>query len=179
MQINSASQISSPFSYYDDEKFVLFCPSIELIFITHSQLIRQGRIVRLCLQIDNTRTHNRQWQWSGHEIEDRSWFLYQVSAFPCVTAMGWAAHGPGWRADWIYWGEIYVSRITPWLGPGSRVQVPNTGPYPVPGHWNPRGEEAPAQPPPRTAETKEKPAENKHSRHQHRHLQQWSQSSRK
>ena len=113
-------------------------------------------------------------QWSG-----RSWFLYQVSAFPCVTAMGWAAHGPGWRADWIYWGEIYVSRITPWLGPGSRVQVPNTGPYPVPGHWNPRGEEAPAQPPPRTAETKEKPAENKHSRHQHRHLQQWSQSSRK
>ena len=120
MQINSASQISPPFSYYDDEKFVLFCPSIELIFITHSQLIRQGRIVRLCLQINNTRTHNRQWQWSDHEIEDRSWFLYQVSAFPCVTAMGWAAHGPGWRADWIYWGEIYVSRITPWLGPGSR-----------------------------------------------------------
>ena len=127
MQINSSSQISPPFSYYDDEKFVLFCPSIELIFITHSQLIRQGRIVRLCLQINNTRTHNRQWQWSDHEIEDRSWFLYQVSAFPCVTAMGWAAHGPGWRGGLnILRGDLCVQDNT--LA-GSRVQVPNTGPY--------------------------------------------------
>ena len=90
---------------------------------------------------------------------------YQLS--PCVTAMALAGGGLN-----ILRGDLCVQDSTQ---PGSRLQVPDTV---VPGHWNPRGEEAPAQPPPRTAETKEKPAENKHSRHQHQHLQHSSQSSR-